>query len=251
VRFPLKFQHRFRSGAPGPRDFSCKDCSGEDSGYIVHDGLWASAGLHLRDFCCQSCLSKRLGRPLTNADCTICPLNLMCVPRFDTEEDYRLLYSQSGMNYDEEKGAYLERCARLGLKPNWSMANEEPAIRTLMSRWIEAYQDRDAKRLAALEAPDVQIVDRFGELHRPSGRKENEKLWSDAFDIVLRDTAPPKVTIDHIRFLRPDVAVVLASWQLAEEISLVDGGRIPPFSQADISVVIKSQNVWLVAAHNI
>jgi uncharacterized protein (TIGR02246 family) len=175
----------------------------------------------------------------------------MCVPRFDTEEDYRLLYSQSGMNYDEEKGAYLERCARLGLKPNWSMANEEPAIRTLMSRWIEAYQDRDAKRLAALEAPDLQIVDRFGELHRPSGRKENEKLWSDAFDIVPRDTAPPKVTIDHIRFLRPDVAVVLASWQLAEEISLVDGGRIPPFSQADISVVIKSQNVWLVAAHNI
>ena len=89
------------------------------------------------------------------------------------------------------------------------------AIRTLISRWVEAYQDLDAKRLAALETPDVEIVDRFGELHLPSGRNENEKLWSDAFAIVSRNTPPPTVTIGRTRFLRPDVAVVQVSWRFA------------------------------------
>jgi len=130
-----------------------------------------------------------------------------------------------------------------------SMASEESAIRTLISRWIEAYQDLDAKRLAALETPDVEIVDRFGELHLPSGRNENEKLWSDAFEIVSRNTLPPTVTIGRIQFLRPDVAVVQVSWRFAEGILLADEKRIPSFSQVDTYVGIKSQSFWLVAAH--
>ena len=128
-------------------------------------------------------------------------------------------------------------------------ASEESAIRILISRWVEAYQDLDAKRLAALETPDVEIVDRYGELHLPSGRNENEKLWSDAFEIVSRNTLPPTVTIDRIRFLRPDVAVLQVSWRFTEGILLVDRDRIPPFSQVDTFVVIKSQSAWLVAAH--
>jgi hypothetical protein len=96
----------------------------------------------------------------------------------------------------------------------------------------------------------VEIVDRFGKLHLPSGRNENEKLWSDAFEIVSRNALLPTVTIDRIRFLRPDVAVVQVSWRFTEGILLVDGDRIPPFSQVDTFVVIKSQGVWLVAAHN-
>jgi len=131
-----------------------------------------------------------------------------------------------------------------------STASEQDAIRTLISRWVEAYQDFDAKRLAALETPDVEIVDRFGKLHLPSGRNENEKLWSDAFEIVSRNALLPTVTIDRIRFLRPDVAVVQVSWRFTEGILLVVGDRIPPFSQVDTFVVIKSQGVWLVAAHN-
>ena len=132
-----------------------------------------------------------------------------------------------------------------------SMASEENAIRRLISRWVEAYQALDAKRLAALETPDVEIADRFGELHLPSGRNENEKLWSDAFEIVSRNALLPTVTIDRIRFLRPDVAVVQVSWRFTEGILLVDGDRIPPFSQIDTFFVIKSQGVWLVAAHNV
>jgi len=46
-----------------------------------------------------------------------------------------------------------------------SMASDERAIRSLISNWVEAYEDLDAKRLAALETPEVQVVDRFGVLH--------------------------------------------------------------------------------------
>jgi hypothetical protein len=40
------------------------------------------------------------------------------------------------------------------------------------------------------------------------------------------------------------------SWQSSEGILLVDGDRIPPFSEIDTYVVTKMQGVWLVAAHN-
>lgn len=136
-----------------------------------------------------------------------------------------------------------------GHRPN-SKTAEEKDVRALMSRWIEAYQDRNAKRLAALEVPNVEIVDRFGQLHLPAGRKENEQLWSDTFEMMSRGSQPPTVTIDRIRFLRPDIAVVQASWEFPNGIFLVDGERIPSFSQVDTFVVIKSQYVWLVAAHN-
>jgi len=54
-----------------------------------------------------------------------------------------------------------------------SMASDERAIRSLISNWVEAYEDLDAKGLAALETPEVQVVDRFGVLHLVSGRSEN------------------------------------------------------------------------------
>jgi len=116
--------------------------------------------------------------------------------------------------------------------------------------WVEAYLDFDAKRLAALEMSDVELMDRFGELHLPSGRNENQKVWSDCFETMSRSTPPPKVSIDYISFLRPNVAVVQVSWRFAEGIWLIDKELIPPFSQIDTYIVIESRGVWFVAAHN-
>ena len=134
-------------------------------------------------------------------------------------------------------------------KRSASVAGEEHAIRTLMSRWVEAYQNLDAKQLAALETPNVETVDRFGEQHLLSGRSENEELWADTFEIISRNTSRPTFALGRIRFLRPDVAVIEVSWRFADGILLVDGDRIPPFSEVDTFVMIKSQGVWLVAVH--
>ena len=134
--------------------------------------------------------------------------------------------------------------------PQSSTAVEERAICDLMVQWVGAYQQFDATKLAALETPDSVMIDRFGQRHLPSRRSEDDRLWSDAFDTVSRATARPKVTIDCIRFLRPEVAVVQATWRFGEGILLADGARIPPFKQADTHVVVRSQRAWLVAVHN-
>ena len=44
--------------------------------YMVHDQVWADAGLKPRDgWFCIPCLETRLGRPLSGADLTDVPLN--------------------------------------------------------------------------------------------------------------------------------------------------------------------------------
>jgi ketosteroid isomerase-like protein len=130
-----------------------------------------------------------------------------------------------------------------------SRATEERAIRALISEWVEADRNLDAKRLPAHETHAVEVVDRFGQWRLQSAT-ENEKLWSDTFDAISRRSALPAVTVDHIVFLRPEVALVQVSWQFSEGILPVDGDRIPPFSEIDTYVVTKMQGVWLVAAHN-
>jgi uncharacterized protein (TIGR02246 family) len=127
--------------------------------------------------------------------------------------------------------------------------SEERRIQSLMSDWVAAYKNLDAKKLAALEVPDVDIVDRFGDLHQPSGRAENEELWSETFEVISPSTEPPKTTIDRIRFLGSDIALVQMSWQFARGILLTDGSRIAPYSQIDIYLVTKSKSNWTIAAH--
>jgi len=97
--------------------------------FMVHDPIWREAGFKPRDLVCQACLEERIGRKLTLEDYTLCPLNFMEVPGFDTDERYRAIFLQSGMNYDEWKTEYLERCKRLGLKPRL----KSESSRTLLS----------------------------------------------------------------------------------------------------------------------
>ena len=131
-----------------------------------------------------------------------------------------------------------------------SLVSEQRPIRTLMSHWIAAYRNLDAKRLASLEALNVETVDRFGQLHVPSGRNENEKLWSDAFEMVSRNTVPPSFTVNSIRFVQSDVALVQVICTFPEGILLVDGERLPSFSQVETFVVTRRKGVWVIAAHN-
>ena len=144
----------------------------------------------------------------------------------------------------------LSSSAFAGLQRPTSTAISESEVRMLIGAWIEAYQKLDAKRLTGLETPEVEIVDSFGELHLPSGRRENEKLWADTFETIAKDSAPPAATIDHMRFIRPEVALVRVSWRFPEGILLVDGDRLSPFSQLDTYLVVKSDGTWPIAAHN-
>lgn len=53
----------------------CQDCEMDrPEGYMVHNRVWAEAGLET-GICCLACLKERLGRDLVLADFTHAPIN--------------------------------------------------------------------------------------------------------------------------------------------------------------------------------
>lgn len=77
---------------------NCADCAkvvveqtGDVENYLVHDDVWASAGLQPTDgFLCVECLEARLGRKLTGADLRLdVPINSPNVMR-DTPRLHQL-----------------------------------------------------------------------------------------------------------------------------------------------------------------
>lgn len=60
-----------------PRFEQCQDCFTHVPGYMVYPEVWAEAGLFIKGACCVTCLSKRLGRPITMDDFNHTPTNYM------------------------------------------------------------------------------------------------------------------------------------------------------------------------------
>ncbi len=129
--------------------------------------------------------------------------------------------------------------------------NDERAIRDLMARWNAAYRGLDAKALAALETPDVEIIDRFGHWYPSTGPADNERLWAVTFTEIYKGKPGPERAIERIRFLRPDVAIVQARAYHADGVTLDDGTRIAPFWEIDTYVVAKENGAWRVSAQSI
>lgn len=129
-------------------------------------------------------------------------------------------------------------------------AQDEQGVRELIAHWNNAYRGLDAKALAALETDDFQMVDRFGEWYDSRGAAENERLWDWSFKNIYRGKPGPERTIENIRFLRPEVAIVAAKCQW-REIVLDDGGHIPPHGEIDSFVLVKQGDQWKIAQPDI
>jgi uncharacterized protein (TIGR02246 family) len=125
-------------------------------------------------------------------------------------------------------------------------AQDEQGVRELMAHWNNAYHGLDAKALATLETDDFQMVDRFGEWYDSRGAAENERLWDWSFKNIYRGKPGPERTIENVRFLRPEVAVVAAKCHWGE-IVLDDGGHIPPHGEIDTFVLVKQGDQWKIA----
>jgi uncharacterized protein (TIGR02246 family) len=129
-------------------------------------------------------------------------------------------------------------------------ANDERAVRELVNRWDAAYRSLDAKALAALETEDFELVNRIGWWTPLKSREENERMWAWAFNIIYNGKPGPKHTIERVRFIHPDVAIVQAhgDWPA---LTLPDGTSIPPHGEIDTLVVVKQKKGWLVASESI
>jgi hypothetical protein len=124
-------------------------------------------------------------------------------------------------------------------------------VRELIERWCTAYGDLNEKELAALESPDFEIVDRFGELHVSKQRPDQERFWAEGFEMIGRDAFHPEYVIQQIRSIRPDVAVVHVEISYPGGIPLKDGDFIPAFSELHTFIVSRDEVVWRIAGHTI
>jgi hypothetical protein len=126
-----------------------------------------------------------------------------------------------------------------------------PPVRGLIERWCAAYGRLDEKELAALESPNIEIVDRFGELHVAKQRSDEEHFWSEGLEMIRRADFHPLCHIAETHATRPDVVIVHADITYPGGISLKGGDYIPAFSEIHTFVVLKNEAVWQIAEHDI
>lgn len=125
---------------------------------------------------------------------------------------------------------------------------DEQKVRELIGKWDAAYRALDGKAIAALETPDFELVDRFGGYLPQTSREENERLWSWTFKNVYQGKPGPAHTIDRVRFINRDTAIVTCRAFWADPITLPDGTVIPPHGQTTTFTVVRVKKEWQIAA---
>ena len=130
-------------------------------------------------------------------------------------------------------------------------AGDEQKVRELIGKWDAAYRAMDGKTIAALETPDFELVDRFGNWIAQTSREENARMWNWTFKNIYQGRPGPKHAIERVRFVTADSAVVVCSAFWAEVITLPDGQKIPPHGQTTTFTVIKTKEGWQIAAQTV
>jgi uncharacterized protein (TIGR02246 family) len=85
---------------------------------------------------------------------------------------------------------------------------EEQAIRAVFVRFFDGWNTHDADKMVSIYAADIDHIDVFGEWHkgRETMRAELARLHAGPLSKSHKD-----YTVEKIRFLRPEIAVVQVS----------------------------------------
>jgi uncharacterized protein (TIGR02246 family) len=123
-------------------------------------------------------------------------------------------------------------------------AADAKAISARGQEFVAAWNRDDAKGMAALWAPDGDLINPFGRVAR--GRAEVEKLFADEHSAMMKGTTF-KVESEAVRLLGPSAAVM--DWD-ADVIGMTgpDGKAMPPFKNHVTIVLMKQGDTWWVAA---
>jgi uncharacterized protein (TIGR02246 family) len=86
--------------------------------------------------------------------------------------------------------------------------DEEQAIRAVLARFFEGWNAHDADKMVSAYAEDIDHIDVFGEWHkgREAIRDELARLHAGPLS-----HSEKQYTVEKIRFLKPDIAVIQVS----------------------------------------
>lgn len=116
----------------------------------------------------------------------------------------------------------------------------EKEVRAAGDAFVAAWNKHDAKAMAALWAPDGDLINPFGRVAK--GRAEVEKLFSDEHTTVMKGST---YSLSNFTARFPSPAVAVVDWD--GEITGVqapDGSPIPAFKHHVVDVYTKKGGKW-------
>jgi uncharacterized protein (TIGR02246 family) len=118
------------------------------------------------------------------------------------------------------------------------------ALHARVEEFKAAWDHNDAKALAALWAPNGDLINPFGRVAK--GCAEIEKLFQDEQTTMMKGTTV-RIISDSDREIAPDVAV--ADWDLeVTGMKGPDGAAMPPLKHHVTVVWVKHGGQWWAAA---
>ena len=126
-----------------------------------------------------------------------------------------------------------------------STAEDEAAIRSVMAKGAEAFNQHDAAAAAAVYAADADLVNVRGD--HLKGSVEIERGLERAFATRYREARIKRGDVT-IRFIRPDVALAYVTNEIS---GAAEGGGVAVQREIGLRVFVKDGGVWRIAAlHN-
>ncbi len=122
--------------------------------------------------------------------------------------------------------------------------NDEAGVRSLINGFVKAWNKHDPQAMAAFWADDGDLIDPWGK--RGSNKGAVQSIFIGEQKGRLKD-GTIETTIERIRFLTPDIALVDASGKIT---GLKDskGKPLDPFNHHVFWVLKKNDGVWKAAA---
>jgi uncharacterized protein (TIGR02246 family) len=127
------------------------------------------------------------------------------------------------------------------------MNNEEAAIRQMLSEYMKAFNEHDAKSVAAFWTKDGDLINGWGQL--ATNRTDVERVVSDNFNTMLKGSNV-KETVEFIHFIKPDVALVDVD-HVTYRMKDIQGKEHPPLVNHNFYVLIKKDGKWQIVSSRI
>ncbi|HBY63613.1 MAG TPA: DUF4440 domain-containing protein [Solibacterales bacterium] len=89
-------------------------------------------------------------------------------------------------------------------------SKDEQAVRDLVAAYVDAREQRDARRLAALLAPDADQLVSSGEW-----RKGRDELVKGMLASSQSNSGARTITVEQVRFVAPGVAIADGRYEIA------------------------------------
>lgn len=135
-------------------------------------------------------------------------------------------------------------CALAGIGTAAAEDAREKEVRSVSDAFVAAWNKHDAKALAALWAPEGDLINPFGRV--ATGRAEVEKLFADEHSTFMKAST---YSLDTFKARFPSPAIAVVDYEgLATGIQGSDGSTPPPFKHHVSSVYTKKGGHWWIFA---